>query len=135
MGHRLILVLWFILICCVVIGSLASATSPVMVAVGYLPVSDNVLHFGAYLALAMLPVIGFPNRRRGIIAGLSRIILGVLLEAGQYFSVGRAVEVTDLIANATGVGCGVVFAFPIRARIITAPPVSVVAAQDSLLHR
>ncbi len=87
-----ILVLWFVLICCVVVGSLASATSPLAAVAAHLPVSDKVLHFAAYLALAMLPVIGFRNRRRGVVAGLSMIVLGVLLEAGQYFSVGRAVE-------------------------------------------
>jgi hypothetical protein len=42
-----------------------------MVAVGRLHVSDKVLHFCACLALSPLPVIGFRDRRSGIVAGLS----------------------------------------------------------------
>ena len=64
-----ILALWAVLMCCVVVGSLLPAASPVMVAVGRLHVSDKVLHFSAYLALSLLPVLGFRDRRRGLIAG------------------------------------------------------------------
>ena len=77
-----------------------------MVDIGRLQVNDKVLHFGAYLALSFLPVIGFRDRRRGIVAGLSMFILGILLEAGQHFSPGRAVELGDVIANGAGVSCG-----------------------------
>jgi len=59
-----ILVLWAALMCCVSAGALLPATSPVMTAVGRLHVSDKVLHFSAYLALSLLPVIGFRDRRR-----------------------------------------------------------------------
>ena len=75
-----ILILWAVLICCVVIGSLAPAASPLMVAVGRLHIWDKLQHFGAYLALSFLPVIGFRDRRRGIIAGLSMFVLGTLLD-------------------------------------------------------
>jgi VanZ family protein len=87
-----------LLICCVVIGSLLPAASPVMVAVGRMHVSDKVLHFCAYLALSSLPVIGFRDRRRGIAAGVSMFVLGILMEAGQHFAPGRAVEFGDVIA-------------------------------------
>ena len=50
--RTVILVLWVVLICCVVVGSLLPASSAVMVAVGRLHVSDKVLHFCAYLALS-----------------------------------------------------------------------------------
>lgn len=116
MRHPLILIFWVLLICGVIVGSLLSAKSPVIAAVGQLPVSGMVLHFAAYLALAWLPVMGFHDYRRGILAGLSMFILGVLLEAGQYFSVGRAVEFADVLANGAGVGCGLVFALAIRSR-------------------
>ena len=53
----LILSLWAMLICCVVIGSLAPAASPLMVAIGRLHIWDKLQHFGAYLALSFLPVI------------------------------------------------------------------------------
>ena len=47
-GRTPILSLWGVLICCVVVGSLLPAASPVMVAVGRLHISDKVLHFSAY---------------------------------------------------------------------------------------
>ncbi len=116
--HRtLLLVLWAVLICCVVVGSLLPVASPVMVAVGHLHVSDKVLHFGAYVALSLLPVIGFRDRRRGIVAGLSMFLLGLLMEAGQSFAPGRAVEFGDVVANGAGVSCGALLGLPLRALI------------------
>jgi VanZ family protein len=112
--RTLILSLGAVLMCCVVVGSLLPAASPLMVAVGRLHISDKVLHFSAYVALSLLPVIGCRNRRRGLIAGLSMFILGLLLEDGQHFSPGRAVEFGDVIANGAGVSCGVLLAPPIR---------------------
>ncbi len=112
-----ILFFWIFLICCVVIGSLLPATSPVMAAVGWLHVSDKVMHFCAYLALSLLPVIGFRDRRRGVVAGVSMFVLSILMEAGQQFSPGRAVEFGDVIANSAGVSCGTLLGLPIRACI------------------
>ena len=90
------------LICCVVVGSLFPAASPVVAAVGRLHINGKVQHFCAYLALSSLPVIGFRDGRSGIVVGLSMFVLGVLLEAGQHFSPGRAVELGDVIANGAG---------------------------------
>ena len=115
--RALILVIWAVLICCVVVGSLLPAASPVMVAVGRLHINDKVQHFGAYLALSFLPVIGFRDRRRGMAAALSMFALGALLEAGQHFSPGRAVELGDVVANGAGVSCGTLLGLPIRALI------------------
>jgi VanZ family protein len=115
--HALILVLWAVLLGCVIIGSLLPAASPVMVDVGRLHFNDKVMHFGAYLALSVLPVIGFRDRRRGIVAGLSMFVLGILMEAGQHFSPGRAVELGDVVANGAGVSCGALLGLPIRALI------------------
>ena len=112
--RTVILVFWAVLLCCVVIGSLLSAASPVMVDIGRLHINDKVMHFCAYLALSFLPVIGFQDRRRGIVAGLSMLLLGVLMEAGQHFSPGRAVELGDVIANGAGVSCGALLGQPIR---------------------
>ena len=108
------LLLWAALMCCVVIGSLLPATSPVMVDIGRLHVNDKVMHFCAYLALSFLPVIGFRDRRPGIVAGLSMFVLGILMEAGQHFSPGRAVELGDVLANGAGVSCGALLGLPIR---------------------
>jgi hypothetical protein len=115
--RTLILSLWAVLICCVVVGELLPAASPVMVAIGRLHIWDKLQHFGAYLALSFLPVIGFRNRRRGILAGLSMFVLGVLLEAGQHFSPGRAVELGDVLANGAGVSCGALLGLPFRTLI------------------
>ena len=115
--RKVILFLWAAAFCCVVVGSLLPAASPLMVAVGRLHISDKLQHFCAYLALSSLPVIGFRDRRSGILAGISMFILGILLEAGQHFSPGRVVELGDVIANGVGVSCGVLLAPPIRTLI------------------
>jgi VanZ like family len=115
--RKVILLLWAVLICCVVIGSLLPAASPLMVAIGRLHINDKAQHFCAYLALSLLPVIGFRDRRRGITAAFSMFLLGILMEAGQHFSPGRAVELGDVIANGAGVSCGVLLAPPIRTLI------------------
>jgi VanZ family protein len=116
-NRTVLLALWAVLICCVVIGSLAPAASPLMVAIGRLHIWDKLQHFGAYLALSFLPVIGFRDKRRGIVAGLSMFVLGTLLEGGQHFSPGRAVELGDVLANGVGVSCGALLGLPIRACI------------------
>lgn len=115
--RALILVLWAVLICCVVVGSLAPGASSLMVAIGRLHVWDKLQHFGAYLALSILPVIGFRDRRRGILAVLSMFVLGVLLELGQHFSPGRSVQLGDLVANGVGVSCGALMGLPFRTLI------------------
>ena len=66
-NHVGILDLWTVLICCVVVGSLLPAKSPVIVAIGSLHVNDKVQHFCAYLVLSSLPVVGFRDRRTGIL--------------------------------------------------------------------
>jgi VanZ family protein len=114
MTRRLLFHLWLLSILLVVIGSLLPAASPVMRAVGMLPVSAKVLHFCAYLAISSLPVIAFRDRRRGILTGLSMFALGILLEGAQHFSPGRSVEFGDVIVNGAGVSCGVLLAFPLR---------------------
>ena len=113
-----ILALWAVLICFVVIGSLLPVRSPVMVAVGRLHVHLNgkLMHFCAYLGLSLLSVVGFRDRRKGLMAGISMFLLGILMEAGQHFSPGRSVDLGDVIANGAGVSCGVLLGLPIRRR-------------------
>jgi VanZ family protein len=117
MARTLILLLWMALICLVVAGSLLPAASPMMVAITGLHINDKVQHFCAYLALSSLPVIGFDDRRRGIKAGLAMFLLGILMEAGQHFSPGRAVELGDVLANGAGVGCGALLGLPLRSHL------------------
>jgi VanZ family protein len=90
-----------------------------MSAVGRLHINGKVMHFCAYLTLSLLPVIGFKDRRSGIKAGLSMILLGILMEAGQHFSPGRAVEFGDVILNGGAVSCGVLLGLPIRTLVTT----------------
>jgi hypothetical protein len=116
-GRLVILALWALAIGWVIVGSLLPAASPAMVALGHLHINDKVQHFCAYLALSSLPVVGFRDRRRGLVAGLSMFVLGVLLEVGQHFSPGRAVELGDVIANGIGVSWGALLALPIRNQI------------------
>lgn len=94
-----------VLIYCVVIGSLLPAASAVMVDIGRLHIKDKVIHLGAYLVLSSLLVIGFRDRRRGTLAGLLMFVFGVLLEAGQHFSPGRAVELEDVLATGAVLSC------------------------------
>ena len=104
--RTLILALWGLLMACVVVGSVLPATSPMIEAVGRMHISDKMLHFGAYLVLSVLPLIGFRERRRGMVAALSMFLLGLLLEDAQGYAPGRAVEFGDVIANGAGVVCG-----------------------------
>jgi hypothetical protein len=119
--RTLFLALWAVLICCVIAGSVLPARSPIMVAVGRMGVSDKVLHFCAYLALSSMPIIGFRDRRSGIIAGVSMFVLGIIMEAAQHFVPGRAVELGDILANTIGVGCGALLGLPIRAARVALP--------------
>ena len=101
----------------VVIGSLSPAASPLMTAIGRLHIHDKLQHFSAYLALSLLPAIAFKDRRKGLKASLSMFLLGILLEAGQHFSPGRAVELGDVIANGIGVTTGILLSLPLRPRL------------------
>jgi len=69
------------------------------------------------LALSFLPIIRFWDKRRGILAGLSMFVLGAVLELGQHFSPGRAVELGDVLANGAGVSCGTLLGLPFRTLI------------------
>jgi VanZ family protein len=51
-----------------------------MVDIGRLHINDKVMHFCAYLILSLLPVIGFRDRGKGIVIGLSMFLLGILME-------------------------------------------------------
>jgi VanZ family protein len=99
---------------CVVIGSLLPASSAILHLVARSPLNDKGLHFSAYLVLALLPVVGFEQRRLGVVAGALMVLLGIVLEGGQSFSPGRHVELNDLVANGVGVLCGILLGLPLR---------------------
>jgi hypothetical protein len=74
--RTVLMVLWAVLICCVVIGALLPATSPVIRAVGRLPVSQKVLHFWAYTCLVLLALLAIRHRYLAVLAVLAMILLG-----------------------------------------------------------
>lgn len=113
-GSTVTLSVWAVLICLVIIGSLLPATSPLIAAVGRLHVSDKVWHFLAYVTLSVLPVIGFSSRKMGVLLGLSMFLLSLLLEGGQQFMPGRAIELGDMAANSAGVCFGTLLGLPLR---------------------
>jgi len=110
---RPILFLWGVSICAVILLSLVPRVE--------LPVdfwnADKVYHFAAYAWLALLPVIGFADRRTALCAAFTMIILGALLEAVQYFVPGRMFSVLDILANTLGVILGIVLGRRIGKRL------------------
>ena len=105
---------WAVAVCFVVIGSLLPGSSPLLGLIGHLTISDKILHFSAYLILALLPMASFEHLRRGILAGAFMVLLGMALEGGQSLAPGRQVEVADMLANGLGVMCGIALGLPLR---------------------
>jgi len=68
--------------------------------------ADKLYHCAAYGWLAVLPLLGFANPRRASSAAFSMILLGILLEIGQYFIPGRSFSFLDITANTLGVALG-----------------------------
>lgn len=88
----------------VVVGSLLPGSSPAIAWVG--GVSDKLLHFLAYAALAVLAVAGADDRRAVLRAVLIMLVLGVVLDYLQRFVPGRGFELGDILADYVGVLCG-----------------------------
>ena len=114
-----ILILWAVLICCVIVGSLLPARSPVIVGIGRLHISLKVLHFLAYTSLALMALIAIRRRSAAVLAALAMILLGVALEFGQKLSPGRSCEIRDMFINGAGVLTGISIGFLSR-RIVPA---------------
>jgi VanZ family protein len=79
--------------------------------------NDKIQHFGAYLGLAFLAVLGFERRRVGAGLALSMILLGGVLEVGQLFSPGRTADILDAAADSCGVLSGLALALPLTGRL------------------
>ena len=79
--------------------------------------ADKLYHFAAYGWLAVLPMVGFRNRKAAMPASLSMMILGILLEIGQYYIPGRAFSYIDMSANGLGVLVGVALGNSARPRL------------------
>jgi VanZ family protein len=112
--HRRFRVLWWIAIVIVVVGSLLPERELTKV-MAFLPdISDKVQHFGAYLGLAILAVLGHQRLKGGVALALCMILLGIGLEFAQAWSPGRTPDVFDALANACGVVCGLACTVPIK---------------------
>jgi len=94
--------LWGTAILTVVIGELLPGRSPLLAWVASFGFSDKIEHFPAYFLLAALPVLGFETRK-GVLAALSMILVGVLLDLAQKFIPGRTFDFADIAANTAGV--------------------------------
>jgi len=71
---------------------------------------DKLQHLLAYLVLAVTGAVAFPGRRSLPWLAIGLLILGCVLEAIQAFVPGRVADVDDAVANAIGVGLGLVIA-------------------------
>lgn len=88
-------------------GSLLPSSSPVMTAVGRLPVTDKVLHFTAYFTLAAMAALGRPAVRTVLLLATGLALLGALLEVAQNLVPGRSPDIADEGANILGCVFGV----------------------------
>ncbi len=112
----MILVLWFVSILIVSFYSLVPRME--------FPVdfwnADKLYHCAAYSWLAVLPMTGFTIRRTALLAAFSMIILGVLLEIGQYCVPGRLFSFLDIISNTVGVFLGIILGNYLRKQLCIA---------------
>jgi VanZ family protein len=107
-------VLWWIVIVIVVVGSLLPERE-LVIATAFLPdISDKLQHFGAYLGLAVLAVLGHQRLKTGVALALCMILLGIGLEFAQAWSPGRTPDVFDALANACGVVGGLACIVPVK---------------------
>ena len=107
---------WPVAMGIIVLGSLSPANSFLMRAVASTHIQDKVLHFVAYVFLAILPVLGIRRKSEALVGAGAMVLLGLLLELTQHFVPGRTPEIADEVANVLGVACGIAIAFPFRAR-------------------
>lgn len=95
---------WLAGLAVVVVFSLLPGSSP---AVSWLShVSDKLLHFLVYGALAVLAVASANNRRAALRLVLFMLVLGLVLDLAQRFVPGRGFELGDVAADNLGVLCG-----------------------------
>lgn len=109
---RLVLLAWLAVVGLTVYVSLApgmGATSAYHI--------DKLLHLGAYLALGALPALVLPRPAWSLLAAVFLVAVGIGLELGQGFVVGRVASLQDAAANALGAALGVAIALQLRQRL------------------
>lgn len=97
----------------VVAGSLLPSDSAPLRLLDRLPLSDKMLHFGAYAVLAFLPVL-YERLRTAMAVAACLAVAGVLVEFGQAYTGSRIFEVRDMAANGFGVAFGLLIGLPRR---------------------
>ena len=100
MSSRLLYLLCILSVLLVITGSLLPASSPVIRAIGRLPVSQKVLHFCGYTWLALLAFLTIKRRSLAVIAALAMILLGVALEFGLTgIAIGMSRRILPAVSN------------------------------------
>lgn len=111
--NNLLRLIWVLAAGVVTVGSLLPANSSPVRALNSLHLSDWVQHLCAYAFLAFLPALHErPRLVFATAAGL--VLLGVLLEFGQYFTQDRACEFSDVAADTVGVALGLLIGWSLR---------------------
>ena len=110
----MLLRIWLGLLCAVVVVSLLPGR-----ALPAVPVSDNVAHGAAYLALAALPVARAARPWAAAAGALLLAPLVLLLEVAQMAIPGRGFEWRDAAANVAGVMAGMALGW--LARLVWRP--------------
>ena len=106
---------WGIACVVVIIGSLLPADSTPIHLLSILDINDKVEHFCAYTVLGLLPTVHEKWRRLWLLLVLM-VALGIALEYGQLYSPGRAFEIADMVADASGVLVGFLIGLLLRRR-------------------
>ncbi|MBL1279989.1 MAG: VanZ family protein [Fluviicola sp.] len=71
--------------------------------------NDKISHFIAYSVLMLnVGLLTYSSRKKFIFGILLSILFGVMIEVAQHFVPGRFMSFYDVLANAAGVGIGVV---------------------------
>jgi VanZ family protein len=104
---------WLAAISVVIVGSLLPGNSFPLRLMTRLHLSDKVQHLTAYAVLAFIPAL-HEKRSRVVVAAISVVALGVVLEFAQSFSVERMFEVADMLADTLGVVSGLTIALLFR---------------------
>lgn len=109
----LIAFVWIVQLLLAAYYSLLPATK-----LGEMPGSDKLWHLGGYLVLA-LPIPLLWSKGRQIFAAAFLLALyGIGLEFAQQYVPGRSFEVADMLANSTGVGCGLALSLWLRGQFL-----------------
>ena len=102
--RRILRLLWALTCPAVIVGSLLPGTSAPLALIGSY-VGDKLMHFASYGWLAFLPMIRERPKSAAFMI-LAVVTMGVLLEFAQSLTPDRMLDPLDMVANLSGVACG-----------------------------